>query len=355
MKKITITILLLILLIVSGCGGNVKANLPNQYVGTEGLTIKYWDNMPPKEVYEDQEIILGYEVKNKGATSLNETDIYGTITIKHNEPYLEPKEKIQQKFYLHGKSLDYPIGESLFVEGAAYKIQRLIGQDQTFFATITSSLCYPYKTTLTETICVDTDFQNSEYQPICKNQKMYNYKSGQGAPIAITKMEVAMLPQSIKETDLGTFNVINEIAFGNTNPTTEIIKGNNFAIRPQIKLTIENKQKGFPLIDTQSITNLLKTFGGQACENEETQGLNQVYVKAKLGNYELKCLPELLHLGKNKELTCTLKPEDITYINQNYLIPLTVEIYYNYQQTFKKAIQINRLPEVVRTDPYQLP
>ena len=87
MKKTLLATILLLTLIIFSCTPD-NSQPVNVYTGTEGVEIKFLQNTPQKEVFEDSEILVMAEIWNKGAYSLNgSTGNYATLNINFDTLY----------------------------------------------------------------------------------------------------------------------------------------------------------------------------------------------------------------------------------------------------------------------------
>ncbi|MCF7872304.1 hypothetical protein K9L97_04695 [Candidatus Woesearchaeota archaeon] len=349
LKTPTLIILTLTLLIITGCIGQPNNNTFKNYnTGKQGVTIEFAKNMPPKEVYSGEEILLGITIGNKGSTDLTNETMYGILRISNGQdPFLTPKEEYQSNFKLKGKSEEYPLGEEVFIEPLRYKALQLNELLQTHEGVkIEASVCYPYKTKLTQSVCIDADKEQADFDPICRNQQKYTYSNGQGAPIAIKEIESQMIKLTKEEIEQGTYTIINNIIQGSditTQGTT--ITNREFGLKPRYTITIENtKINGHPFLINDAETQS-KKISGDYCNMGQETNINEVYITAKLGNYDLNCQNNIIKIGQKNQIICTLKEEDITKINRNYLTLLNIEIQYNYQETTTTELDIKRIVE----------
>jgi len=166
------------------------------------------------------------------------------------------------------------------------------------------SVCYPYKTTLADNICIDTYGSTDARTKVCKREdKSY---SGQGAPVAITRLHFESQQQG------------------------------KFA-RPIIFVEIQNVGSGTILTPIPS--DSLNSCGIQA---QNKSNWNTVRISAKLSNEELKCEPSIIRLTGDRGITrCYMENAGIG-VNQNYAANLFMELDYVYLSTLSKEINIER-------------
>lgn len=199
-------------------------------------------------------------------------------------------------------------------EVVSYNIKagKIDPQSEAHSSTVVASLCYPYNAILDATVCIDTDVSNLRPgKKACKAQDLV-FSNGQGAPVAITKIEVNMLPSQLSE------------------QAPEYKK-----IVPQFLIYIENKGQG-TAIKNDAVKDFC-TKGGTSHKN-----INTIYIKASLPNEELDCTSkekdtnEKIAIAKLKDkkdvVRCTSK-NGIDAKLDPYFSPLKVELTYGYTQS----------------------
>lgn len=321
MKKILI-ILIILSILIAGCGGGRTPLIPPIYTGTEGITIEYLKNIPPQKVYEGQSFVIVVNLNNKGAYSLNKTTLneQGFVYLDYDPLYFNGVIKTAG-FYLKGKSNDYPKGEGILLDIAELNVNEILGTRVAPKTKITASVCYPYQTILSKEICIDQDYMKVLKNPVCTNPGTYTFSS-QGAPVAITKIEADMLP-------LG-----------------------NSVTQPVFRITLRNLGKGLVITkkDGMTLTNLCSPIRADSSPDN----FNILKVSAWLGSEEnqLKCEPQDVTLWNNEvEITCTSDPLQSVNNpamqnavgNNNYMSLLTVKAEYIYRDFVTKEIEIARV------------
>lgn len=216
--------LISLFLMIIGCSTSTttsKSAQVNVYVGSEGLTAEFSKTAPPPRVFEQSSFPILIKIRNKGAYSVGVSRA-GILAIGREKDYvpeitLEPNPKMGQRgdillFGVEGKTKINPKGDELIAAITA-KTAKLDPQSENKESTITATLCYPYQTLLSTTVCIDPDI--GELRPSKKACKVKEipFNTGQGAPIAVTRIE----PQMIPEGDI---------------------------IKPQFLIFVENKGKG---------------------------------------------------------------------------------------------------------------
>jgi len=337
-KYIIIVILILFITSCTSKTSGTKTKEIDVRVGFNGLVMEFLKNTPPQRAFEDSTFPVIVKVKNNGAFSLDRNN-KAILSLGVEKDYTKSVQLIEggrvgrlggsdniASFNLEGKSKINTKGEE---EAISYSVRagKIDPQSEVHTSTVTAVLCYPYETILDSAVCVDTDVSNIiPGKKVCKVQDL-TLGNGQGAPVAVTKVEVSMLPAQSDEQD-------------NTQQDTQ-------KIVPQFLLFIENRGQG---------TVIKKESTGEFCIKSGTthKNLNIILVSAFLGKEELDCTPKdndnkdvnyaLVKLKDKKELArCTLK-KDSTIISQDaYLSPLRIMLSYGYTQSISANYFIQKI------------
>jgi hypothetical protein len=314
----------LVLLALAGCDGK-QGERPitdvDVRVGTEGLTMEFMQNAPPERVFEENIFPIAIELKNKGAFDIvdNEESAVAEkvkLVFGFEDAYVEAAggdEKCDGEVCrteINGKSVYNPAGDDEFLTIDA-RAKKIGAQSETHASTIRATVCYPYKTVLGSSVCIDPDVYGvAEKQKACNVEDMTF--EGQGAPVAVTKIEPKMLPSE---------------------------EGN---ARAQFIIYIKNKGNG-------EVT-LLDRFE-DACGSQESDDdlyrefYNRVKVNAWLSGEPLVCNEkesDLIAVLKDKEamIMCTYDGEGSS---DAYTAALRVELDYGYTFTISKDIIIEKI------------
>jgi hypothetical protein len=320
MKKV-IFILFAVLIIIVGCKGRFTEGpivTMDIFTGTQGLTIEILSI--PEEIFEESPFRIDMRLKNEGSADIEkgyltlglETDF---ITINEwalREPITGSVSKEQVEFSLKGKSMLNPEG-SQGLTAVSLSSKELEALREMHTSTVLLTGCYAYKTKLSEGVCIDADLLGTttvEKACVVEDKTL----KSQGAPIAITKVEVDMLPQE----DL---------------------------IKPQFLIHIQNKGKG-EVVKTDNVK--------EACSGEQIDydDFNVIKVNAYLFDKQLTCTPSLTEGGKTglaklkekkDEIRCVLK-EGMSKEMGAHTETLNVELDYGYTQTLSETVDIKKLP-----------
>jgi len=235
-------------------------------------------------------------------------------------------ERARKNIEIKGKSIFSPNGDQELITINA-RTKKIGAQSETQPSTILATACYPYKTIFGASVCIDTDIYGTRRgKKVCRTGEL-KFSEGQGAPVAITKIETRMLPQD-----------------------------KDF-VKPHFLIHIENKGNG-------EVVNLSNTE--QACTSErlDYRAFNTIRINATLSGQLLDCrinkedpeaeppppAPAVIRL-RDKEyiLRCTLEKigdevEDLIEISRDaYTAPLRIELDYGYTFTISKDIIIEKV------------
>ena len=338
-KKFTI-IILISLIFITACTTSYKTTTttPDLRIGFYGMTLEFLKGSPPVKIFEGDSFPVTIKVKNNGAYSIKESNP-AVISLGVEKDYTK-NVKLEQysgtsipiygsyafeeqnaHFVIGGRTQINPRGgEEIII----YKLEagKIDPKSEAHLSTVIATLCYPYETILDSTICVDTDINNLRpIKKVCNMQDLI-FNNGQGAPVAITKIEMNMLP-------------------------TETLE----KITPQFLIYVENKGNGL-VIKNEAVFDY--------CIRSETkhEDLNIVYVDAYLSGKRLNCQLEKIEelspiefgtkeidsdkLGhiklKDKKdiIRCALK-EGIDRNQDPYLSPLKIRLWYGYTQSISAS------------------
>ena len=322
--------------LVAGCQVGPDSDPVREFRGTEGVKAEFGNEAPPQTVYDDQSFFVTLDLHNQGATSVN--DSTGPIIAQLNTQnlfYLQQEggrtEDMRQEVTLDGKSDVRPNGEETSVSFGTFNVspREQVGEFQETTELLQARICYPYKTLESDTLCIENSIRDSRTSdPLCRaGTKRY---SGNGAPVAITKIENLLVPVGQVE------EVINreELVFDDgriTGTRTVEEEVDQLVQEPVLKLTIRNKGGGRPIT------------GDNVCDPDVDGEENTVRVNAELGNTELDCTPELVRLDDGRGTTKCRSSEGLS-VNTNYESIFTGELTYTYVESITKDINIRQRP-----------
>ncbi|MBI2151428.1 hypothetical protein HYU21_01735 [Candidatus Woesearchaeota archaeon] len=191
------------LLFLTSCGNGNQDNLANYNFkqGFGGLDISFLENSPPSEVYPNSEFKIIAKLENKGAYDLKEGQIALVGNIKE---YLDTNLPEQSFFgeeepgILKGRSLNYPAGETAFIEFLAFTNDLYLNAQEmplTYFI----KASYQSEFEFADTICLNPNLY-AVYDSGCQVESEKSY-SGQGAPVAINELQEIMSPGSASQVE----------------------------------------------------------------------------------------------------------------------------------------------------------
>lgn len=343
MKKLVTPISVIFILFILGCAESAtKQKEINVFVGTEGLAAEFAKNAPPPRVFEESSFPILLRIRNNGAYSISkekpsgessealvsigrEKDYVPSLSLEENSKVSAGSTDNEALFNVDGKTEINPKGDEVVAAFSA-KTGRLDPQSETRLSTITATLCYPYQTVLATTICIDPDVTGTAAGKKVCNVKELVFNNGQGAPIAITKIE----PRMILEGDI---------------------------VKPQFLIFIENKGRGNPA----NIFNFKDVCRNTELSQQETKYIwNVAFLRAySSANEQLICCPNIDGKCDEKEtnpdkitgfirfrdkkdfVRCSFK-SGMQKNSAAYTSPLKIQIDYGYTQTISANFYIQK-------------
>lgn len=260
-------------------------------VGTQGV-VSSFVSLPDK-VLMCQSLDVVVEIKNLGANIGN-----GNFIFIVEESVLKPETVKGGQFRIEGKTQYAPQGE-IIRKNLKVRSQNLPSQLETINTPVIFQACYPYKTFLSSQICLDA---KGEGKGAC-SPKTLTFSNGQGAPVAITKVEPKMLPESD-------------------------------GVRPAVILSIANVGGGRIVSESQV---------SSVCSGTTTDRLkSEISVSAQVGGDSMECSPNMLpfEVGKDVQVVCTGRN---VVSQESYETVLTAELSYGYVSTVTRQVTVNRL------------
>ncbi len=298
-------------MMVAGCGGSYQKGAGqiqayNFRQGTQGLSMKFMEGMPPERVFVGSEFSIGLRIKNEGAFSIKDSAEL-RIIVPDETAFAFDEKKASQSFKLEGKSLYIKDGEEDIIMFPT-KALCFPGYDGTRASIVKNytrklkvNACYHYETTANADVCIDTikyKRQESLDKPACQ-MKDVTFSGGQGGPVGVVKISPSIIPQSDDMTKL--------------------------------KLSISLKKlQG----DDHTI------YGPSGGCNVDNQ--NQAEIMVQMGNEILTCTPYNLKL---RDEGATTECEKLVDPNAGaYITPITVTIRYYVEQNLLKQMTLEGPP-----------
>ena len=319
----------------SGCdiipGNDGQGEKPEPSIqGKDGLVMQFFDNAPPERLIADfgggaeNNVSIGVLIENRGAFNLNcekedcgyffidggkyvnvtPEDTYATRTLK------SALDSSKAGNVIRGR-LSQRSGGRVAIETSAL----LEDLEKTTSATIFANICYPYKTFLSSSVCVETAHYSVQNK-VCNPDPLVF--SSQGAPVAITRIE-----------------------------QDSIIQGN--LIKPRLKIFIRNIGGGFVIKEGDENLKGACTPGGNTQDIIGKVTIEEANLSGKL----LDCKSKSVSLtGPNTFVQCTLKEKGEGFSREdtdnNLVSPLRITLSYGYQTVESKTVEIEVLDEKPR-------
>src|SRR5574342_94965 len=181
---------ILLLLLLSACQFGMKAPPPKEipvFTGTTALEAAF-NPASMSSILMCQQADAYVDIKNTGASDI----VDGTLSFIVEDQYLQPLSERVQKFSLAGKSQFNPKGE---FDQVHFRVKNtgILQQFETYQSDVVFRACYKYSTFASAQVCVDPDVANLNPRKICRSQPVM-LSGGQGAPVAVTRVEPLMVP-----------------------------------------------------------------------------------------------------------------------------------------------------------------
>lgn len=279
---------------LSGFGGQQQPPVPkiaDLLVGTQGVVSSFVSL--PQSVMMCQSLDVVVEMKNLGANVGN-----GNFIFIVEEGILKSETVKGGQFRIEGKTQYSPLGETVR-KNLKVRSQNLPSQLETINTPVIFQACYPYKTFLSSQICLDA---KGEGKGAC-SPKTLTFSNGQGAPVAITKVEPKMLPEGD-------------------------------GVKPAIIMSIANVGGGRIVSESQV---------SSVCSGAVTDRLeSKISISAQIGGESMECTPDMLpfEVGKDVQVVCTGRS---VVSQESYETVLTAELSYGYVSTVSRQVTVNRL------------
>lgn len=184
--------LLLVLLLINGCSKtNTDIDLnKNTYTGTEGVTVKFMTDYPPARLYIGPSDTLNIiaELENKGAY-----DATGILFIEGFDSRMISIFPKSADFNLDKKERDI-LGGYQTKEFSSNFINWQEGQSEVTQPIVLTAL-YDYETTASASVCLDPQISGLYASQKACTAKTVSLSGGQGAPVAVTRVESEMASQ----------------------------------------------------------------------------------------------------------------------------------------------------------------
>ncbi|MBN2421845.1 hypothetical protein JXB41_01345 [Candidatus Woesearchaeota archaeon] len=313
MKNTSVLIMLLFILSACQTGVNDNATKEKIYTGETGLELEILDRSLPESVFEDERFDMVLKLTNKGAYPITAGDsILKITTEKDYMEIIEPKGSLP---YIYSGSFDLD-GKEKFQNTDDFEVKefklmskRLDEQSQIHTVTILATVCYNYVTKAYADICIDTDVYNTK--PIEKScsAEQVSLNGGQGAPVAVTRIE----PKMLSDGD---------------------------SVKPQFVIYLRNTDRG-SVIEYERINTICSK------ESPDRDDYNNVQLTdIRFSGYDrndFRCEPDIAKLENEEDyIICTLQ-QGIPRSTPSYKTPLYLEFSYAYTLSEQVQLDIERM------------
>ena len=302
-KRNLFVVLLILSVVLIGCGREGYIPRYDPYRGTQGLEMNFLDNAPPDVVHELNTFPVGIRLKNRGAYPITR----GIININVERDYVSDYILGDTSIMLNGRTIYDQQGEEQ-IKLFEYRTLNMDAMSQIRDSVISITACYEYQTQLKTEACIDPDVFNllqERNKPCTVRPQSF---SGQGAPVGIVNIEPS-ISRSSQNQDL---------------------------IIPHFEITVQNLNRGH-VINRGTVM--------QYCTNQQMQreDFGIVHLHAELASRNLKCNPEIIRLDErgSGKTRCVLE-EGILGTTTAYASLLDINLFYGYTEAISKKFKIQR-------------
>ena len=340
MKTVHFMLFLLAAVFLAGCDLTIITNIINpggggsikpSTEGTDGLTLKFFEGAPPESLLanvgsnQKTKVNIGIMIENRGVQDLNcNEQECGYFRIDGGK-YIELDKTFKNgtlKQALESSNVNSVIpGKIWSGSGGRVAIEtqaNLTGPGKTTRSTIFANVCYPYKTSLSTPICVETAHYSVENR-VCDLRALSF--SSQGAPVAITRID-----------------------------QDSVIDGDE--VKPRLGIHVRNVGSGFVIGKEDE-----ELKGACTAKGDSTEIIGKITVEsASLSGKEFDCVNKEVFLhGGVGFFYCVLKVLEGEGFGRNaannLVSPFSITLAYGYRNAESKTVNIEVLdekPQVIR-------
>ncbi len=305
-KGVLAAVVVLAAILVYGCGGRTPENAQQvsavtSFVrsGTFGLDMKYTQNFPPPQIFDTSDLVVLVELRNLGSFDLSGNKCF--VQLGGFDPAIIRGVNARQLCgEMPGKSVFNTNGGFGTIEFKSSNM--LLPRDvDRYKPNLVATACYEYQTIASPQVCVDPKFFELTSQQKACNVRDVGLGGGQGAPVAVTFVNV----------DMAGSKAIFEIDISNV--------GGGRVVSPRASLA--RCPIGLKYDDFDEVRYKVEVSGGRM----------------------IQCTPKdfIARLTNNRgKIFCTFDVGN----TQAYETPLRIELNYNYMQSLQKTVGIVRTP-----------
>lgn len=330
-----IFILFVVFLIVSGasCPIKRKAN-PNDaeqnlktgthiFEGSDGLVVSFVKDVPPNRVYSGEPLTIAFDVYNRGATGVGgESGNSAYLYLSGADPNI-----VQFDISSFPKVLDVPGKNEVLGVGGYSTVSfetssnvDLTGGMDSYKPKFVGTVCYSYETSASPVVCLDpSPFGTFAGEKACKVLDV-SLAGGQGAPIAVTKVEQMPMKGS---TQLKIY--VRNVGKG------KVIRSDKLSTCTQVGTQDYDK--------INKLDGYYVGVGSSGALNMDT--LSERSPSSDVGfSSGMSCSPDSLRLVNNEAIIiCKYNFDDVS--NQAFTSPITIKLFYSYvESTTPREVEI---------------
>ena len=301
----------LIVIFSISCKREDEISRQNRYSGTRGLDIRFMDQSIPDRLFENDNFELILKLTNFGASPITTGE--SVLKLYLEGDYMEFSDNTNvhtENIELAGKER-FTSRDDFVVKQYSVDVKQLDEQSQTQDVEIFAIACFNYKTKAYADVCIDTDIYNTKPIEKACSAAPVDLSGGQGAPVAVTKVESRMLTS---END----------------------------IHPQFKIYISNAGLG-SVIEHNSYSTICSQNTPDR-ENYNTVELSQLgFSQYTISDFDCSPGNKVVKLEHGQDyILCTLN-QGISKSIVSYETPLYIELSYGYTVKDTLKVNINKL------------
>jgi len=182
-----------LLLFLAACQAQTRPQTTDYRTGSQGITMLFAPNLPPSQLYDDQELNAIIEVENKGAHTIGAPG--DRIYLTGFDPNIITNIPTQgaQLNRLEGKQPYKPIGDKDFINFKGILRKLAFKNVDKYTPRLQATACYGYTTIAQANLCIDPDpFSPTAKQKVCTPTDAS--LGTQGAPIAVNTIHIEPAP-----------------------------------------------------------------------------------------------------------------------------------------------------------------
>lgn len=295
----------LLLLVLIACKFQVptKTRVPQEipvFTGTTALEASF-NPASMSNLIMCQQADVYVDIKNTGTFDI----VDGTLTFITEDQYLIPLAERMRKFSLEGKSQFNPKGG---FDQVNFRVKNtgILPQFESYQPDLIFRACYKYSTIASAQVCIDPDIANLNPRKTCRALPIV-LSGGQGAPVAVTRIEPYMVPEGDQ-------------------------------VRPVFAVYVQNLGTG-TVVTTQGAELACTGGGGPLLTNNAT-------VHVSIQNRELKCAPSPVRIDVGKESRFICERQDMLFgsASGTFSTILSIQLDYGYVTSAFLPMTITRLP-----------